>query len=164
VNDAPSVINERRVPPLSTFEPTIYGEIATLMRTVPLKSCPLDPISTWLLKGLSADMVPVICRFRLVRLARQYSLVRAIGKCVGEGVHIPIFVILRFTAPGVDLLCPTVSFFFYPFLLLAHGPQKGTIGIKCTFFSRETGQGRAYLRLERSLFGLRGPKTPQYLQ
>ena len=62
----------RPAPPLCPLEPT-EDEILTLIRTVPPKSCPLDLIPTWLLKRLSADIAPVICR--LCNLSIQTGIV-----------------------------------------------------------------------------------------
>jgi len=67
------LIADRPAPPLSTFEPATEDEILTLIRTVPTKSCTLDPIPTWLLKCLSAAIAPVICR--LCNLSIQTGIV-----------------------------------------------------------------------------------------
>ena len=58
---APPNIAHRQVPPLSTLEPATIGEITKLLRTMPAKSCSLDPIPTWLLKRLTSHIAPMIC-------------------------------------------------------------------------------------------------------
>jgi len=44
----------------SQFQPATVEEITDLINTMPSKSCPLDPIPTWLLKRLTPHIAPVI--------------------------------------------------------------------------------------------------------
>ena len=60
------------------IHPATENEVLTILRTTPAKSCPLDPLPTWLLKRLSADIVPVICR--LCNLSMQSGLFPSVLK------------------------------------------------------------------------------------
>jgi hypothetical protein len=55
------IIVKRETPPFDCFEPVTVAEIMKLIKTVPAKSCALDPIPTWLLKQVSSHIAPVIC-------------------------------------------------------------------------------------------------------
>jgi len=57
----PPVINPRPSTSFSQFQPATIEQITHLMSTMPAKSCPLDPIPTWLLKRLTPHIAPVIC-------------------------------------------------------------------------------------------------------
>lgn len=57
----PPDISVRQAPQMHSFEPATVHEIVKLMNTTPSKSCPLDPIPTWLLKCLTVHIAPVIC-------------------------------------------------------------------------------------------------------
>ena len=46
--------------PLFCFETVSELDVARLVTSVPVKSCELDPIPTWLVKRCSAELVPVI--------------------------------------------------------------------------------------------------------
>ena len=45
---------------LTVFEPASQAEISNLLRSSPVKSCELDPISTWLLRYCVHEMVPLL--------------------------------------------------------------------------------------------------------
>jgi len=62
--DSSSPIQEeaRPVPQFSCFSPVSESEIAELIRSCPTKSCPLDPIPTYLLKTYADVLAPAITR------------------------------------------------------------------------------------------------------
>lgn len=58
----PPTISPRSVPALTVFDPVTEQEVAVLIKNTPVKSCPLDPIRTWLLKQVATCITPVISR------------------------------------------------------------------------------------------------------
>ena len=53
------------VPPaaqFTSFEPLTEDQVKKIILSSPTKSCPLDPIPTWLLKELSNTLVPIITK------------------------------------------------------------------------------------------------------
>jgi len=61
-NAPPPPISPRSVPSLTVFDPVTEQEVAVLIKKTPAKSCPLDPIPTWLLKEVATYITPVISR------------------------------------------------------------------------------------------------------
>ena len=57
----PPDITPRQAPQLRCFEPVTVSEIVKLIKTTPVKSCPLDPIPSWLLRQLITSIAPVLC-------------------------------------------------------------------------------------------------------
>jgi hypothetical protein len=49
-------------PGLAQFVPVETSVVQKIIMQSPTKSCPLDPMTTWLLKEVSADLVPFITR------------------------------------------------------------------------------------------------------
>ena len=45
---------------LNAFEPATETEIGILLKSLPVKSCELDPIPTWLLRDCAHDIIPVL--------------------------------------------------------------------------------------------------------
>jgi len=60
---------------LTEFQPTSVHEIIKLLSTLPVKSCSLDPIPTWLLKRISATICPIVCH--LCNLSFQRGIFRS---------------------------------------------------------------------------------------
>ena len=58
---SPPDIIHRQAPSFHSFEPVTVPDVIKLMKTVPAKSCALDPIPTWLLKQVATSIAPVIC-------------------------------------------------------------------------------------------------------
>ena len=58
---APPVIIPRRASQLQCFDEVTVPEIEKLIKTSPVKSCPLDPIPSWLLKKLATPVAPIVC-------------------------------------------------------------------------------------------------------
>ena len=58
----PPTISPRSVPALTVFDPVTEQEVAVLIKNTPVKSCPLDPIRTWLLRQVATCITPVISR------------------------------------------------------------------------------------------------------
>ena len=46
--------------PLNTFMDTTEAEIWNIIKLLPVKSCELDPLPTWLLKECKAELIPLI--------------------------------------------------------------------------------------------------------
>jgi len=57
-----SVIVTRQMSPLKCFKPATVTEIINLLKNSLTKSCDLDPIPTWLLKRVTPNVAPAICR------------------------------------------------------------------------------------------------------
>jgi hypothetical protein len=58
----PPDITSRQAPQLRCFEPVTVTEMVKLIKTTPAKSCPLDPIPSWLLRQLITPIAPVLCQ------------------------------------------------------------------------------------------------------
>lgn len=72
-----SQADEKQEPPkvtklLSNFEPASEEEVLKLIRQSASKSCPLDPIPTWLLKECQQELLPVITH--IVNLSLSTSI------------------------------------------------------------------------------------------
>jgi len=52
----------RQVPPFFSFSPFSDRDVADLIRSRPSKSCPLDPVPTYLLKSYADTLAPVIAK------------------------------------------------------------------------------------------------------
>jgi len=74
----PPDIIPRQAPQFLRFDPVTVPEIVKLIKTTPAKSCPLDPIPSWLLKKLIIPIAPVICQ--LCNMSMQTGIFPAILK------------------------------------------------------------------------------------
>ena len=54
------VVNYGNKSQLDVFEPVSVEEVATMIRKSPSKQCPLDPMTTWLLKNVCEYIAPII--------------------------------------------------------------------------------------------------------
>ena len=61
----PPTISPRSAPSLTVFDPVTEQEVAVLIKKTPAKSCPLDPIPTWLLKQVATSAFDILMLFIL---------------------------------------------------------------------------------------------------